>query len=617
MEPQAEQPLKVKPMDKADKEHEEPYRLPKGCKLKLVEPFIRRYQCFEHERRVYVIKGKVAIQVSNFTCAIHMHIVDEVPTRLISIINEDREEEVMHVPHDVFNSLQQFRKTVTGRGNFKWMGTEGDYMSYLWFMMDHMGKGRMILEPGMQPEGFFSFTNAALAGGQVLELDKFGCFDVGNTKYYVPAANTSTVDDTGYGNARRIIYQRSEVTFEQLTRQMLLVHGDHSMLALTHAVGTVFSDHIRYRLDGFPIPFYYGPPGTGKDQVVKSCQRLFGKPQPALRLPAQNTGPAQVNLFAELRNVPLYLTEWASNLKPEVHTFVMGVWDGEGRRRGEKVVAARSRFSTEDVPIRCTASVSGNEYPNHLDQFLDRLVVSEMKKLQLTMEMRENYRLLNDMNEQGYSYLLADIVKHREDFVANWFSQYYPKASDMVNLALGGNFISERMRKNITVLVSVHLFFARRLSWSFTTDMLLKFLVDCMVKQQGRRLSGDEVSNFWSCFIAGVNQGQLLRDRHFNLDLVDKHVGFYWNEVFTVYMQQHRLVFGTPGKRDILNKLKQHECFIPGKEKDVHMGYRIGLGENMRKSSAYLFDVEKTGTDLLGLISREEETANSFLGLSA
>lgn len=594
------------PIDEAVEKFEQPFQLPRGCNLEYVEKDIRRYMCFEFENCVYILRPhehKQAKQASNFTCTIHMHVKGETPTRLISVINEDKEEAVMHVGHDMFNTLGAFRKAVTGEGNYKWMGTEGDYMHYLWYMMDRMGSGRMILEPGMQPEGFFAYTNM-VANGSVIELDRFGCFNAGRTRYYIPAANrTDPNSEVGYGNARKVVYVESDVTFEALSRQLLLVHKEHSMLGLVHAIATVFQDQIRGKLQAFPIPFYYGPPGTGKDQIVKSGQTLFGIPQPALRLPACNTGVATVNLFAELRSIPLYLTEWASNLKPDLHTFVMGIWDGEGRRRGERVQAGRSRFSTEDVPIRCTASVSGNEYPNILDQLLDRLVVTEMPKLSgITMEMRENYRDLAKMNEKGYSYLLAELVKHREEFIRSWYQDSYALAQNMVNVALGDRFISERMRTNISILLSVRLFFQGRLKWAFSADQFCDWLVTIMLRQQARRLSGDEVSNWWTCFIAGVNAGELVKDKHFKLDTELNVIGFYWNDVFPVYMKHHRNVFGTPGKRDIQSKLVQHQCFIPCKSGGLaHKAYRIGE----RKSTAYLFDAMETGTDLIGLLSNE------------
>lgn len=599
---------KVEPMDKAKEKAERSIQLPYGCKLKEVEKDIKIYYCFEFEDAVYVVKDKVATQVSNFTCSIRMHIKGESPTRLIAIRNENKEEAVLHVAHDVFNTMASFRKTVTGEGNFQWYGNEADYMRYLWRMMDRMGKGRMILEPGMQPEGFFAFSNKVIHGPTVISLDEFGCFEVGKKTYYIPAANTQNGDESGYGNARKVTYVESDVTFEALARQQFIVHGNHGMLAMVHALGTLFSDYIRGRVNGFPVPFYYGPPGTGKDEVVKTNQHFWGKPQTAIRLPAANTAPAMVNVFAELRNNSLYGTEWASGLKDHVHTFCMGCWDGEGRKRGEKIQAGRSRYSTEDVPIRCTLSMSGNEYPNFMDQLLDRLVVSEMKRLDLSQEQRQKFRVLNDMNEKGFSHLLSGIVSHREEFVRTWFNVHYQKASEMANLAMADNFISERMRKNICILVATHLFFADKLVWPFSTDQLLAYLASSMVAQQKRRLSGDEVSNFWTCFVAGVNARQLLRDNQFELRDGEATVAFYWMDVFGIYMEHHRRIFGTPGKRDILNKLIQHDSFIPGKNKNTHDGYRIGE----RKSTAYVFDATQTGTNLIGLLSTDKQLADLF-----
>lgn len=599
---------KVPPIDKAVEKHEAPYVLPRGCELEQVEGHIRLYQCFEFEDRVYCMRDKLAINVSNFTCHIEMHIRGEMPTRLITLRNEDKEEAILHVGHDVFNSLATFRKAVTADGNYQWKGTDHDYMRYLWLMMDRMGKGRMILEPGMQPEGFFAFSNRIIHGSDIITLDRFGCFDIGDSRYYVPAANTTIESETDYANVRRLRYVESPVTFEALSAQMRRVHGDYSMVATVHAIGAVFCDYIRERIEGYPVPFYYGPPGTGKDESIKGGQRFyFPVPPKPIRLPAANTSPGMVNVFAEQRNVPLYTTEWSSRLKDPMHEFCMGTYDGEGRRRGERIAAGKSRYATEDVPVRCVNSMSGNEYPNYLDQLLDRLLVMEMPKLVLSMDAREQFRILKDMETQGYSHLLADVVKHREAFLAEWFSTHYQRASEMVKRSLGDRFISERMRKTMCIMLSLHLFFADKLAWAFTSDELLAFLTTCMVRQQGRRVRGDEVSAFWSAFIAGVNARKLVRDHHYRLDVETGTIGFYWSEVFNVYMDQHRQVFGTPGKRDILDKLKQHECFVkPEGDKDVHLGYRIGSGATVRKSSAYVFDVNRTGTDLVGLIDHVE-----------
>lgn len=605
--------LKVKPIAGEVEKFEKAYDLPRGCEWEEVEAHVRLYQCFEFEDCVYRLSlndtDRRARQVSNFTCHIEMHIRGEMPTRLITLRNEDKEEAILHVPHDVFNALGTFRKAVTADGNYQWKGTDVDYMRYLWLMMDRMGKGRMILEPGMQAEGFFAFSNRILHGTDIISMDRFGCFDIGDTRYYLPAANsTNQNSDVEYANVRKLRYTESPVTFEALSRQLRIVHGNYSMVATVHALGAVFCDYIRERIEGYPVPFYYGPPGTGKDEVIKGGQRFyFPVPPKPIRLPAANTSPGMVNVFAEQRCVPLYTTEWSSRLKDPMHEFCMGTYDGEGRRRGERIAAGKSRYATEDVPVRCVNSMSGNEYPNFLDQMLDRLCVMEMQKLVLGMENREQFRILKDMETAGYSHLLSGVVQHREEFFRDWFNVHYQRASEMVKLALGDRFISERMRKTMCILLSMHLFFASKLKFAFTSDELLAFLTVTMVKQQGRRVRGDEVSAFWSAFIAGVNARKLVRDHHFRLDVADNTIGFYWNEIFNVYMEQHRVVFNTTGKRDILDKLKQHECFVKPSDasKDVHVGYRIGKGATVRKSSAYLFDVTKTGTDLIGLLDNQ------------
>src|SRR5690606_27563036 len=133
-------------------------------------------------------------------------------------------------------------------------------------------------------------------------------------------------------------------------------------------------------------------------------------------------------------------------------------------------------------------------------------------------------------------------------------------------------------------------------------------LTSCMLQQQSRRLSGDEVSSFWTAFIAAVNAGALVADKHFRVDQRMGLVAMYWSEIYPHYMEYHRRIFGVTGRRDIVSKLTMHEAFVPGKGgKLVHDAYRIGD----RKSTAYVFDVHRTGVDLLGLLGYETAEAEA------
>jgi hypothetical protein len=582
----------VKPINDAVEEFNRGPILPRGCELEAVEQDIRRYQCFEHGRCVYVMRNNLAVQVSNFTCAIHQHIVDqEHPMKLITIVNVDHQRWTYEVRSEEFLTAMGFRKATTARGNFQWNGTEGDYGKYLSRMMDLMGNGRMILELGWQPEGFFAMANAAI-NGQVVKYDPHGCFQVGNEQFYVPAGNVIyRRDENKHTNAKRMEFVEGP-DFATFSRQLRAVHREHSMTALTFQVATLFSDVIFQRTEGFPLLFLYGAAGSGKDQLIRACQHLCGKPQPEIILSGPSTDKGQVRMLAEFVNISLNLAEFKGGMRREQFEFLKAIWGRVAYRRGNLL----GRYTTESVPIRSTVFVSGNDYPNQDDALMTRLIVEEMHKDKFSTEEREQFVVLKRMMEKGYSGILADILKHRQEFERTWYDEHYITAQSIMGEALREKNIDGRMQTNLAILLSTFLFFEKKLQWPFGRGEFILHLVKVITKQQEKRQSGSEVSNWWTCFISAVRQHQLKENINFRIE--DGRIMFFWDEVHTVYMRQHREIFNEPGRNSstMKGKLEHHACW------NAHLpSCRIGK----RKSSAYAFHMDKTGTDLEGLLQDE------------
>lgn len=592
-------PDKVKDITEEVEKFERGPVLPKGCNLEDVADDIRRYKVFEHQRCVYAMRDSFAIQVSNFTCTIHQHIVDqEHPMKLITIENVDHERWTYEVRSEEFLTAMGFRKATTARGNFQWTGTEADYSRYLSRMMDLMGNGRMILELGWQPEGFFAMANAAI-NGQVVRYDAHGCFKLGNEQFYVPAGNIIyRRDENKHANAKRMEFVDGP-NFEEWSRQLRMVHREHSMTALTFQLATLFSDAIFQRTEGFPLLFLYGAAGSGKDQLIRACQTLCGKPQPEIILSGPSTDKGQVRMLAEFVNISLNLAEFKGNMRKEQFEFLKSIWGRVAYRRGN----LQGRFTTESVPIRSTAFVSGNDYPNQDDALMTRLVVEEMHKDKFNTEERQQFVVLKRMMERGYSSILADILKHRKEFEQTWYDEHYITAQTIVAEALRNASIDGRMQTNLAILLSTFLFFEQKLRWPFTRGELVQHLVKIITRQQEKRQSGSEVANWWTCFIYAARKHQLKEGMHFRID--GGCIMFYWEEVHGVYMQVHREVFNDPGKNSstMKGKLEHHPCWAGPVQ-----SCRIGK----RKSSAYSFHIDRTGTDLEGLLMDVDQLQEAF-----
>lgn len=604
-------PVAKEPRDRKELRNGIRYKLPLGCKFNEVEKSIRDYSVFEFERRVYALRTipadpelkmptrKHAYPVSNFTCRINSHIIHAGGAiKLITIINEFKEEHTYHVPGADLLNLPTFRKVTAGdKGNFDWSGTEIDYRNYLRYMQDHMGKGRLIRELGWQPEGMFVFTNMALNGTQ-MPIDRHGCFDHNGERFYVPSGNQMELMDRGkFVNARRVEFIRSEVTFEALSKQLRIVHREHSMMPLVFALATAFRDHIFHRLKGFPIMFLYGESGSGKDQCIMACQSLFGTPQPALALSGDNTGPGSVNMFAEFINLPLCLSEYLNTIKRERLEMIAGLWDGRGRRRGTKNTDT-SNYTTDSVPIDCSAYVTGNDYPNILDKLMTRMLIEEMNKDTFTAEERKPYDVLNTMMTDGYSHLLAPIIACRDEVERTWYQDHYKNAQTLIDGALGDKSIHGRMQSNMATLLATFLLFEKRLPFAFTRGEFIAHMVKSILVQNTKRSQGNEVANFWSCFIAATRKRRLVEGTHYRID--GNEIGFYWSEVHSVYLETHRELFQEPGMNisTMKGKLQHHPCWM-----QPLASLRIGN----RRNSAFLFDMTKVGTHLAGLLRHETE----------
>jgi hypothetical protein len=380
--------------------------------------------------------------------------------------------------------------------------------------------------------------------------------------------------------------------FATFSRQLRAVHREHSMTALTFQVATLFSDVIFQRTEGFPLLFLYGAAGSGKDQLIRACQHLCGKPQPEIILSGPSTDKGQVRMLAEFVNISLNLAEFKGGMRREQFEFLKAIWGRVAYRRGNLL----GRYTTESVPIRSTVFVSGNDYPNQDDALMTRLIVEEMHKDKFSTEEREQFVVLKRMMEKGYSGILADILKHRQEFERTWYDEHYITAQSIMGEALREKNIDGRMQTNLAILLSTFLFFEKKLQWPFGRGEFILHLVKVITKQQEKRQSGSEVSNWWTCFISAVRQHQLKENINFRIE--DGRIMFFWDEVHTVYMRQHREIFNEPGRNSstMKGKLEHHACW------NAHLpSCRIGK----RKSSAYAFHMDKTGTDLEGLLQDE------------
>lgn len=581
------------------------YELPDGVEWKDVCHSIVDWGMFFHANRIWVkrsLKGKKTddememyffVEVSNFTVSIVLHMEDdERPTYLLELKNVHNKKRRVDCITDELVSVQLFKKLCQRFGNYHYTGTAGDFDKLMGYLMEHMGEGEAINELGYhQKSKSFIFCNAAV-NGQVREFDKYGCFEIDGQNYYVPAGNVINAGKSHkYESAKLVRMIDNEVDFRRWAKQVHIVHREHSMMAICFGLATLFSDHIHNVEKGFPMLFMYGEPSTGKGELVRCIQTLFGWPQPAITLTGKaNTDKGKMRMFAEHINLPLYLDEYRNTLPEEMFEMLKSIWDRTGYKRGN----ITSRYGTDTVPIRCTAFLSGNYYPNADDALLTRLIVDEMEKTQFTKEEKAEYRKLKVMIEKGYSGIIVELMKHREAFEKE-YADYASKVRGDIDTLLGLRVGQDRMLKNVTILGAVYQFFEKRVQFPFTYQQMLQYMVKCTLRQEEKRDQGNDVAHFWDCFLKATKDKKLMHGEHFKI--VGSELVMFWKDVHLEYQRYHYDLFRTPAQSStgMLDKLRKNACWLGPKES-------VWIGE--KKSSAFRFNLNAIGTDMVGLLMK-------------
>jgi len=542
--------------------------------------------------------------ITNFSVSIALHMKGaKVASYLLDLENTFGQKERVDCNTDDTVSLASFKKVLRRLGNFDFNGFGGDFDKLWSFLQATMGSGEAIHELGWQKRGrFFAFANAAV-NRQVIRYDKYGCFeqklpDGSTQQYYVPAGNLlHKDDDTAFESGKLIRLVQNDITFKRWAAQVHKVHRQHSMSALCFALATVFSDFIHEQERGFPIWFGYGEASSGKGDLVRTMMALNGDPQPSISLTGKaSTDKGKHRMFAEHIGISLFLDEYRNSIPDEMFEFLKGIWDRTTYKRGNIV----SRFGTDAVPIRCTAWICGNYYPNADDALLTRLVVEHMDKNSFNADERKEFRLLENMREKGYSGILVEVVRWRDAFEKEWKTHYDAVRGDIDTL-IGLKVTQDRMLKNIAILGATYRFFSQdgRLEFPFTYNKLLEHLVHLVMTQEDKRDQGNDVAHFWDCFLAAVKDKKLLEDEHFRIE--GDTLTFFWKDVHLAYSMYHYTLYRTAAQSStvMLDKMRKNPCYI-GLKDSCWIGERKSSAQQVKMSAI-------NGFDLAGLLVKRSQ----------
>ena len=575
--------------------------LPEGVEWNEVRYDVNDFNLFFHRHRLYSKRvvmdkyGEVSRiwfhPIANFHMKILQIMEDEKESQyLLQIVNVKNRARTFHTPTDLLLTSGNLRKALLGKGDFRYTGNEreADFERLVTKLLNDMGDGQKIDVLGWQHDTQVYAMNDALitSTGEVLRYDEYGSTEIDKKHYYVPSANKIFAKSPyKYVPQKRFRFIESGITFEQLGHKLVQVHREHGMISLVFTVACLFSSRIFAYHGFFPMVFLYGEPSTGKSHMSKVMQHLFGDRQESMQITGKSTDKAKIRKFAQFVDGLVVLEEFSNSIGDAGFQWLKGLNDRNGYERG----TIDSNFGTDNVPITSGVILTGNDYPQN-DALLTRLVVIEMLKNDFSNAEQARFGELTELMEKGYSCIIAELMKYREQFEEEYKACYKESLRTMTEQLTLKEVTLERMVQNPSILLAVYRFFEKKLKWPMSIAELTGALTNAMVAQNDKRDTGGDVAKWWACFQAAIKQEDLVVGEDYKIDGNVLYIRFSdCHEQYSIY---HQKLYRTPGHvaATMRTKLEKSTAYI-----ELVKNTRFGGNP----TSAYTFNFSAIGDEFV------------------
>lgn len=572
------------------------YTLPDAVSAKWedVRNDIYKYGVFSSDNRMWIKTGSEGDytfkHITNCSVQIIQHMADEeYPMKLLRIKNIHNIEKIFDCPSESVDSTQRFTTALSNNGNFIYTGDSRDFLKLKVYLFEKMGTGRKIEVLGHQPEGFWVWNNLVqLYDGTTINIDDNGIFVHEDISYYVPSANSIYARNPyKYEPQKRFKVTEAKVTFSTFASKAIQVHGNFAISGILFAIASLFQDIIiNQRKSGFPILFLYGPPGTGKDEISGLIGSFYGEPQQAQNLEGgASTMKAKIIKLAQFFNGVSEFSEYKRG-DDKVDGILKGIWDRNGYERSNLT----SKIAIESVPILSALILTGNDYPSQ-EALITRLFSNEMDKNVFSEEEARNYDEFKAMSKGGYSSFSRDILKHRKYVEENFLAKFKAFRNSFKEQVQDGH---QRMIENAAILGATYELFKDKLQFPFSFVEMESYFKKAIEKQMRKLKSEGIINKWWDCFLYGIKSPENVRLKlHEDFKMEGRKLCFHFNQVFAKMSQLWFVLYkeAIPGKTFLTDQLKSSDAFV----KYYSKGLKMAEGRNVKTSSGYELDLEKTG----------------------
>lgn len=467
------------------------------------------------------------VKLSNFVFEPMMHVESMDDDKRMIRVSNSVYTHIIDMPSTTMISSDQFRATMFRlKGNFVWSGGQTDLLKLLEAIGFEFETCIEFKKLGWQTDGFFAYSNGIVTNSTFILNDERGIAEFNDEKYYSPSSSAiyknAREGDDPYENDRYLLYKEPTVNFSEWAKLFCQVYTEsYSGWIGVASVFMALNQDVVYKIDhNCPHINPYGEKGSGKSKYAESLSNVFMNGLLPCNL-FHSTDFAFANRLSRYRNVIMWFDEFNDmTIKEERFEQIKAAYEGVARERGK----GTNKNKTEILKVLCVLMLSGQYLSTKDDNSATtRCIIIPFKKrtddTAFTQEEITFYERLKNLESNGLSGMLPEILKYRKDFEKEYIKAFPEQFSELrVQVAKRISNYNERVMRNYCALLTCINFYKDKFKLPFTYEEFKEIMINEVVRLSTQIAESDTLAEFWNTIQYLLEIGEISEGNHFKIE---------------------------------------------------------------------------------------------------
>ena len=208
------------------------------------------------------------------------------------------------------------------------------------------------------------------------------------------------------------------------------------------------------------------------------------------------------------------------------------------------------------------------------------MILLDFQKNKFSTQQKIAYGKLEKIQDDGFGFVLTDILKHRE-YINENFKQVFDENKNELTKELPDNF-SDRTLNHVAMILAPVKLLIKKLKLPFSFNEITQAVVENAINQNNLLKQTDEITIFWQAFAYGIKNGTLIKfgevfnnkkNSHYNFkntkafeDILQIKLHSTYPE-YVKYCKNNSLRFLDSNSLKMLITSKANKAFIPNTQK--------------------------------------------------